>query len=113
MNPLLHVKMRVDAHEITLAAAGQLTAHTAHLLPKVVIGTLRRYEIASLHLNLSAVTTIDYVGVRAIEDCEFETSRRGVLLIVTWEHANQSAEPRARTRERRVNTGAICRRYSH
>jgi hypothetical protein len=101
--------MRIAAHEITIAATGQLTALTAHQLPKVVIGALRRYAIASLHLNLSAITAIDYVGVMAIEDCEFETSRRGVLLVITWEQLNQPAELRARARERRISTGTICR----
>ncbi len=111
MNPSLHVQMRIDAHEITIAATGQLTALTAHLLPKVVIGTLRRYAVASLHLDLSAVTTIDHVGVMAIEDCEFETSRRGVLLVVTWEQLARPAEPKPRTRQRRINTGTVCRRW--
>jgi hypothetical protein len=109
--------MRIDAHQITIAATGPLTALTAHLLPKVVIGTLRRYATASLHLDLSAITAIDYVGIMAIEDCESESTRRSVPLILTWNQLNHPAEPRFRSKARRaswlrppLNTGTICRR---
>ncbi len=108
--------MRIDAYQITISATGPLTALTAHLLPKVVIGTLRRYPIATAHLDLSAITAIDYVGIMAIEDCELTATRRGVSLIVTWEHLDQPAEPRSRSEARRagwlrppINTGTICR----
>ncbi len=120
MNPSLHLRMHIDPHLITITAAGQLTAHTAHLLPKVVIGTLRRYGIASMHLNLSAVTTIDYVGVTAIEDCEFETARRGVALIISsprpghWPAPGAPAVARHAKRLRpMVSTGTICRQRSN
>jgi hypothetical protein len=116
MNPLLHIQLRIDAHQITINATGPLTALTAHLLPKVVIGALRRYPTTTLHLNLSAITAIDYVGIMAIEDCEFIATRRGVSLIITWEQLDQPAEPRFRSEARRagwlrppINTGTICR----
>jgi len=119
MKPLLHIQMRIDAHQVTIIAAGPLTALTAHLLPKVVIGTLRRYPIATLHLDLSAITAIDYVGIMAIEDCELIATRRGVSLIITWEHLDQPAESRFRSEARRagwlrppLNTGTICRQHT-
>ncbi|GIH05235.1 hypothetical protein Rhe02_33020 [Rhizocola hellebori] len=116
MNPLLHMRIRLEAHQITLAAIGQLTALTAHLLPKVVIGTLRRYATGSLHLDLSAITVVDYVGVVAIEDCEHETSRRGLALTISLPQIDQTPVAQLRPGARRTkwmrpmfNTGTICR----
>src|SRR5688572_14014014 len=119
MNPLLHLQMRIETHQITITATGQLTAHTAHLLVKAVIGAVRRFAPASVHLDLSAITVIDYAGVVAIEDCEFETSRKGVLLVITWERPTEAGKPRFRSEARRAkwfrsvfNTGTVCRQHT-
>lgn len=120
MNQTLQLRMCVTPHRITIEATGPLTALTAHLLPKAVVGVLRRYPAPVIEIDLTGVTALDFVGDIALQDCACETTRRGILLIVTkppsggrqaakTDHHNVSSrqhEPRTRTL---IDVGAICR----
>ena len=119
MNHALQLRLSVSTHRITIEATGQLTALTAHLLTKAVVGALRRYPAPALDIDLTGVTAIDFVGDTALQDCASETTRRGVLLTITEPppairrppqdiHHNRETRrrgPRARTL---THAGTIC-----
>lgn len=120
MNPLLDLRLRITEHQVTIVAEGHLTALTAHLLHKVVVGTLRRHPTPALEIDLTRVTVIDFVGDVALQDCEYETQRRGIVLSVIRTARKQSPAPNTRaprlvarrTRWWRplTHTGTICRK---
>ncbi len=120
MNQTLQLRMCVTPHRITIEATGPLTALTAHLLPKAVVGVLRRYPAPVVEIDLTGVTALDFVGDIALQDCACETTRRGILLVVTKPpsadrqapkaiHRNVSTRQHAKRTRTLIHVGAICR----
>ncbi|WP_117208963.1 STAS domain-containing protein [Allorhizocola rhizosphaerae] len=103
---MLQLRLRIAPHRLTITAHGSLTAATAHLLSKTVVGALRRYPTPVLAIDLSEVTSIDPIGEAALRDCDYEAQRRGILL--TLLHAKREAPRRSWVRA--YPTGTICRR---
>lgn len=122
MNTTLQLRLRITTHRITIHATGPLTVQTAHLLTKTVAGTLRRYTAPVLEIDLTGITAFDDVGDIALQDCAYETTRRGILLTITTpppisiahrrnSHTRASAAGARRSRwwPTFSRTGTICR----
>ncbi len=105
MTATLHLRLHRAPHRLTISLHGTLTAATAHLLSKTVIGALRRYATPILAVDLTDVTAIDPIGEAALQDCHYEAQRRGVLL--TLLHGKPDAPRRSWVRA--YPTGTICR----
>jgi hypothetical protein len=69
-------------NRLAIAAEGDLDAATAHLLPKTVIGALRRFPTAVLAIDITDVSSIDGIGELALTACRREAERRGVIFTV-------------------------------
>ena len=83
MNPTLQLRLQITDERIIIRAAGPLTAATAHLLIKTVVGTLRRFPALVLEIDLTGITAFDDIGDVALHDCAYETARRGIRFTIT------------------------------
>jgi anti-anti-sigma regulatory factor len=100
-------------NRLAIAAEGHLDAVTAHLLPKAVIGVLRRFPTAVLAIDITEVSSIDDIGELALADCRREAERRGIAFTVVDRTVHQPAPAehrsiRPNTWMRPHRTGTTC-----
>lgn len=112
----LSLQLQLAPATLRIIVHGRLCTANAHLLPKVVIGSLRRYATPAIELDLGKVDTLDAVGVAALLDCQRYAARCGVLFTInrTSAHlrtllARYAADllPR-RPPPRQPQTGTVC-----
>lgn len=103
----LYFRLTRVGEAIRIEANGCMDTDTAHLLCKVVVGTLRRYRTHRLELDLTSLIRIDRVGVAAVQVSRREAQRRGVDFIVIG-----MAEGHVAPRRLRAATGTVCTRRS-
>lgn len=116
MNPL-SLQLQLAPATLRIIVRGRLCAANAHLLPKVVIGSLRRYATPAVELDLGKVDTLDGVGVAALLDCQRYAARCGIPFTISRANAHlrsllsryDAADllPR-RPPPRQPQTGTVC-----